>query len=231
MKISSPHRDIAAWYDDLSTGWGKNYASGDSHFNRRMQNVHLLAEKLNEDAEILDIGCATGEITSSLHSRFKCKTTGIDISSKMIDHCHATYRDKNVFFKVGDILSLQFNDNNFDLVVSLSVIEWIDNYEKAISEVSRVLKHGGQWIVSIPNWCSPFRIIESITQKIRKQNYLQYQKNKLKVAEFECIAEKYGLKKNAAIYHVLPFYSKNVGGSVGSFLGMMCIMSLSKKQV
>lgn len=229
MTRFSNHRDIQFWYDSLGAQWSKNYASGDRHFKQRVHNVHLLAKELGENAEILDIGCATGEITTSLHLRFKCKATGIDISGKMIDYCNATYRNEDVAFEVGDILNLQFGDNRFDLVVSLSVIEWLKDYGRAIGEVARVLKPGGQWIVSLPNWGSMTRKAERLKNIFSSQSYLRYQKNRIPISEFSRTSACHGLEVKGKLYHILPFYYSNLKCFLGPLLGAMCMISLRKK--
>ena len=163
------HNDIKVWYDGLANAWGGNYVSGNKHFIRRIRNVHLLADPLPEDADVLDIGCASGEIAVSMHARFKCRTIGIDISEEMVNSCRKKYQYKRLYFEIGDILNLGFRNGQFDLVSSLSVIEWVEDYAKAIAEVSRVLKRNGQWIVSVPNWASPFRRIELIKSLFSKK--------------------------------------------------------------
>lgn len=223
--------DIKSWYDGLTAKWEKCYSSKDKHFIMRFKNIHILVNELSKDADILDVGCATGEITSSLNERFGCNTTGIDISSKMIEHCKSKYSIKSLHFEEGNILDLKFQHEQFDLVLSLSVIEWVENYEKAIEEVSRVLKRGGQWIVSLPNWDSPFRKIEKLKGVFFKNSYLRYQKNRVPISEFKKVAESYGLKTTESIFHVLPFYKSKLSGKFGQVFGMMCILSMRKSGV
>lgn len=49
-----------------------------------------------------------------------------------------------------DIRRLTFKDNTFDLVISMEVFEHVFNVSSAISEISRVLKPGGQHIFTTP---------------------------------------------------------------------------------
>lgn len=224
------HKDIEVWYNGLVQRWGGNYASGDRHFLGRMKNVHELVRALSSGAEVLDIGCATGEITASIHERFGCRTTGIDISPSMVEHCRNRYHKDGLRFDRGDILSLGFEDRRFDLVLSLSVVEWIADYERAVEEVARVLKPGGQWIVSIPNWRSPVRKLEYVKSLFALKSYLRLQKNRISVSTFKSIASQYGMKTVMTIYHVFPWYYRNMEGYIGQYLGAMCILSLRKEE-
>ena len=51
---------------------------------------------------------------------------------------------------VGDILALPFPENTFDSVVCLEVLEHVAETHKALSEITRVLKPGGIFMVSAP---------------------------------------------------------------------------------
>jgi ubiquinone/menaquinone biosynthesis C-methylase UbiE len=189
-----------------------------------------MAHPLSPEAEVLDIGCATGEITYSLHERFRCKTVGLDISANMIVHCREKFVSEGLRFEAGDILDLPFNNEQFDLVVSMSVIEWIQDYKKGVAEVSRALKPGGQWIVSIPNWKSPVRKLEYLKSLFTRGSYLRHQKNRISVSTFESIAAQYGMKTKRTIYHVFPWYYRNMEWRLGQYLGAMCILSLRKEE-
>lgn len=49
-----------------------------------------------------------------------------------------------------DIHDLKFDDNRFDLVVCISILEHVPNPQKAIAELNRVLKPGGEVWVQLP---------------------------------------------------------------------------------
>lgn len=226
-KVLNPY-NVKEWYDGLVKKWGDNYIYHDKSFSERLKNVHQLVNELTDRSNILDIGCGSGEITASVYERFRCNVIGMDVSDKMIEHCKDHYSEKNLSFELGDILNLRFPSGHFDLVLSLSVIEWLEDYERAVAEVSRVLKQGGQWIVSLPNWASPFRKIEKLKGVVFENSYLRYQKNRVPISEFKKVAESYGLKTRESIFHVLPFHKSNLPGKFGQVFGMMCILSMTK---
>jgi len=51
---------------------------------------------------------------------------------------------------VGSVYELPFNDNEFDNVLLMVVIEHLEEPQKAILEIKRVLKPGGKILVSVP---------------------------------------------------------------------------------
>lgn len=52
--------------------------------------------------------------------------------------------------QIGDIIDLPFQNNFFDLVVAIEVLEHIENDQKAFKEIARVLKPGGCFLFSVP---------------------------------------------------------------------------------
>ncbi|MBU0958232.1 MAG: glycosyltransferase [Nanoarchaeota archaeon] len=58
--------------------------------------------------------------------------------------------DEKRAMKKADITNLPFENNSFDLIICNHILEHINNDKKAISELAKVLKKGGQTIISVP---------------------------------------------------------------------------------
>ena len=94
--------------------------------------------------KILDVGCGTGETLSFLQDTYpNTQLFGIDSSNKAISFSKKRGH-KNIF--KASALNLPFDDNYFDIVLFLDVLEHIGNDAKAISEAKRVLKKNGRII-------------------------------------------------------------------------------------
>jgi SAM-dependent methyltransferase len=93
---------------------------------------------------ILDVGCGTGANLSCL--RDYGTVTGVDISESAIDFCK-----KRGFNNVvqGDAEKLDFEDNTFDLITALDLLEHLDD-NRALGEFHRVLKPAGYLVVTAP---------------------------------------------------------------------------------
>ncbi len=94
---------------------------------------------------VLDAGCGYGYYSIFLAKR-GATVTGIDISEKMIELSkkNAIKASVKCQFFVCDIQDMSmFNSKTFDLVTSSIVVSYLDDLEKAFSEVSRVLKPKG----------------------------------------------------------------------------------------
>lgn len=122
---------------------------------------------------VLDLGCGTG-FSSFLLSKREFKVTGLDISDKFLAVMKPK-ESKNLKFIVGDILNLEFPDRSFDVVTSHEVIEHITNIEKALNEMTRIVKKGGRIIIVSPNLGSPLNPLRFIMS--RKKSTALY-KNK-----------------------------------------------------
>jgi len=51
---------------------------------------------------------------------------------------------------IGSIENNPFENNNFDLILCLEVLEHIENYQGAIKEIYRILKDGGRLLLTVP---------------------------------------------------------------------------------
>jgi len=77
------------------------------------------------------------------------QVVGVDISRRMLKI--AQKKLPNVKFIKANAYSLPFEDNTFDLVLSVTMLEFIHEPEKVLSEVYRVLKPGGEAVIGTMN--------------------------------------------------------------------------------
>jgi ubiquinone/menaquinone biosynthesis C-methylase UbiE len=108
------------------------------------------AKKYVERKIVLDIGC--GPRSGSFYLAEKAKRIiAIDASKESIEYAKSHFQKENLEYQVMSGTDLKFSDNSFDVVVSLEVLEHIGNYRKYLSEILRVLKSGGIYVLSTPN--------------------------------------------------------------------------------
>ena len=93
---------------------------------------------LNSQSQVLDVGCAKGFMMHDLMETIpEINVRGIDISAYAISNCIETVQDKVL---VADAKDLPFDDNTFDVVISINTIHNLDEDDcaKAIKEIERV---------------------------------------------------------------------------------------------
>lgn len=103
---------------------------------------YCLDDLKNVKGKVLEVGCGGGGMIKAIgYYRHDLELTGLDISKFAIKE--AKKNSKKVRFVVGDIYKLPFKDKTFDAVVAFDIVEHLENPEKAIKEIYRVLKPGG----------------------------------------------------------------------------------------
>jgi glycosyltransferase involved in cell wall biosynthesis len=119
-------------------------------FSKRI--VYYFKDKIGSPAngKIIDIGCGEGFNAYCLSKRNE--VVGIDISSENITFARRKF--PGVDFRVMNAEHLDFEDDIFDLAYCLDVFEHLDNLDRVISEIHRVLKSGGRLTVNVPYWKS-----------------------------------------------------------------------------
>lgn len=130
------NKNVIDYYDDFA-GW---YERERKHgYHAMLDRLELeVIRPLAEGRDVLEVGAGTGLIMDGLGKAPK-KIVGLDISSGMLKS--AVQRGFNVV--QGSATDLPFADATFDLVYSFKVLAHIPDIEKALSEMSRVLRPGG----------------------------------------------------------------------------------------
>jgi len=138
---------ILKFKDIDKKGWLDAYKSGEVHWadsdeHSDLAEVLIANEKVNKTkGNILEIGCGNGR-DSKYFGESGYKVISIDITPVAIDAAIKSNNHENVEYMVGDAENLEFDDEEFDLVYSLSVLH-STNMDKSFGEISRVTKEGG----------------------------------------------------------------------------------------
>lgn len=110
---------------------------------------------------ILDMGCGSGRHTCAASRFDSVVAIGSDINFEdVVEAKNRLIYQESLgeqgggvgAIMVSDIHCLPFEDNYFDLVICSEVLEHIDDHQKAISELIRVLKPGKDLVVSVPRY-------------------------------------------------------------------------------
>jgi ubiquinone/menaquinone biosynthesis C-methylase UbiE len=108
-----------------------------------------LAHRVPPGAEVLCVGCGPGVILRAICALdSSIRGTGIDVSADRIRE--ATQRngsDAHVNFVCGDAHAMQFPSDNFDIVYSRMLFEYLKEKERAVAEMVRVCRPGGTVLI------------------------------------------------------------------------------------
>jgi ubiquinone/menaquinone biosynthesis C-methylase UbiE len=131
--------------------------------------IEAIGRHITKDAAVLDIGCGNGYSTfRQFNSRGPKSMTGVDYAENMVIQAEKTRAElglgDKVRFETGDIRSLRFDDNAFDLVYTTRVVINLPNWQeqaRAIEECIRVARPGGKVVLSEAFW-EPLVLLNSL---------------------------------------------------------------------
>ncbi len=130
---------IASRYDD----W---YRTKTGQYVDRIEKWLVFSMLRTKSGKALDLGCGTGNYTLELKRR-GFDVIGLDISEEMLKIA----RSKGLKCVKGDAYSLPFPEGSFDLVLSVTMFEFIHEPERVLGEIHRVLKPGGEILIGTMN--------------------------------------------------------------------------------
>ncbi len=128
----------------------KNDYKSLSNVDRRVSAVLRNLEKVQIES-LLELGSRNGEILDILSSKITNikRICAVDISEKSVKICaNKGYEAIQLDLETS---GLPFENNSFDCVLALEVLEHIAKFHNPVSEAKRVLKPDGVFIITVPN--------------------------------------------------------------------------------
>jgi SAM-dependent methyltransferase len=111
---------------------------------------YLFARPYCTGKVVLDAACGSGYGSAEL-GRVATRVVGVDVDAQAVEYARSRYGGDNVEFEVMDVAGLRFGSGSFDVVVSFETIEHVRDREAFLSEVTRVLRPSGTFVVSTPS--------------------------------------------------------------------------------
>jgi SAM-dependent methyltransferase len=128
---------------------------------------------------ILDVGCGTGANLEML-SQFG-QVEGVDVSAEALSFCRARGL---VNVKQGEAEALPYENNSFDLVTGLDVVEHLDDDLAGLKEMRRILRRGGHALLFVPAFMFLWGVQDDISNH-RRRYTLPGLKRRMHQAGFE----------------------------------------------
>ena len=123
---------------------GGGYELQMGRWSRRLAPKFIEFAGVTLAESVLDVGCGTGSLYSTLAKNPGIQRIhGLDYSESYIAHAKSENSGSRIEFQVGDACALPFADGEFDHSLSMLVLQFIPQAEKAIGEMRRVTRPGG----------------------------------------------------------------------------------------
>lgn len=141
---------LNAWYES---------PEGDYALSREYELFqHLVSRWPRRGYTLLDVGCGTGVFLEMLWE-YGFNVTGFDNNTEVLELARARLGNR-VDFQLGQIDHLPFDDDSFDYVSLLSVLEYAKAPVPVLQEAIRVAKRG--ILVGFMNRCSAYYLLKGI---------------------------------------------------------------------
>jgi demethylmenaquinone methyltransferase/2-methoxy-6-polyprenyl-1,4-benzoquinol methylase len=134
------HRD---YFNDLAPEWESMVE------DLPVLRDYLLRFGVSQGERILDVGAGTGRLT-----KYLLELTGSDgwvvaedVAEQMLIQAGKSIDSEHVRFVCDDVCSLALKSDSFDKVICFSLFPHILYPQKALSEICRVLRPGGRFLI------------------------------------------------------------------------------------
>jgi SAM-dependent methyltransferase len=113
-------------------------------WSRQLAPALVEYSEVGDAGAVLDVGSGTGALAFAVRdATTTTRVLGIDMSPEYVAHASTTNADVRVRFEVGDAQSLRLPEASFDRTISLLVLNFVPDPERALREMIRVTKPGG----------------------------------------------------------------------------------------
>ncbi len=158
-KKNRKEKDTGSFYDRIAKVYDLSFkVNGYSRSLKNYLKKHM--PPLPSNAKVLDAGCGTGLLSTTLLKTVSppLEITALDLSGSSLKKAQEAIkkhlgRYNRVHFMQGNVLSLPFEDNTFDMVMTSGALEYV-SLEKGLEEMARVLVPEG-YLMLLPIHPSP----------------------------------------------------------------------------
>ncbi|WP_210338526.1 class I SAM-dependent methyltransferase [Bradyrhizobium commune] len=163
---------------------------------------HTVSGSAIAGKDVLEVGCGRGGGASYVARYLQpASYTGLDICKPAIRFSQARYADQgNLAFRVGNALSLPFENDSFDAVINVESAQHYGDMVRFLDEVHRVLRPGGEFLMA----CFEDRSKDVFPRESLQQSRLRLVKEDDITANVARALELDGARRTALAAEIVP---------------------------
>jgi len=115
----------------------RRFREGPDAFDKAFETV---AE--SQPRRVLEVGCGMGNFAERLARETAAEVVATDLSPRMVE----VARERGLDARVADVQELPFDEGEFDCVVANAMLYHVEDVDRALSELARVLEPGGKLV-------------------------------------------------------------------------------------
>ena len=176
--VTADHDPVVQEYAAAARGYDKRWSFYvDATTTRTLSNLHLQPAD-----RVLDVGCGTGELLRRIAARYpSASLAGLDPVAEMLQVAGEKLGGK-ADLRLGWANKLPWEDATFDVVISCNMFHYITHPIEAIREMERVLRPGGQLVIT--DWCDDYLVCRACNLYLRMRSKSYYKTYR----QSECLA-------------------------------------------
>ncbi|HSI06105.1 MAG: class I SAM-dependent methyltransferase [Myxococcota bacterium] len=173
------------FYDQVARGQGSAIRKA-WHLQKFQRIVDCLPR--GPGLSILDVGCFAGTFLSLLDLERFTRQLGVDILPEQVAYANEHYGNAQREFRaIGDVSDIHNLGETFDCVTCIEVIEHLtpEIIKRLIDNVAQVLRPGGAFVLSTPNYASTWPLVELLLNRFSDVSYEEQHITKLNAFNLE----------------------------------------------
>lgn len=139
----------AKFWDKWAERYSKSPIKDPKAYENKLERTQAY---FRPEMNVLEFGCGTGS-TAITHSPYVKHIKAIDISENMIAIAKQKAKTEsidNIDFEVATLDSLTAQAQTYDVILGLSVLHLLEDWQQALATVDSLLKPGGFFVSSTP---------------------------------------------------------------------------------
>lgn len=139
---------LEAYYKSISKYESKNYRISDSISKYYDRLSKYILDNIDQQATILDVGCAFGGLLNTLKKHGYSNLTGLEPSR---DNCNYAKDNYNIEVKQGFIGDGKLRKDKYELIILSAVLEHVADLHNCINEITSMLTPDGKICIVVPD--------------------------------------------------------------------------------